>query len=101
MKLLTMVAFNLKGAESDSYDAIKEVLLRNGLSETVSNKDNVVFELPETTYLGVVEAKSSKILKEQITEELKKILTMKKIRATYVVSVSDDWSITMGRTTSR
>lgn len=98
MKLLAMAAFNLKGADSDAYEAIKDVLCRNGLSESVSNDNNVVFELPETTYLGVVEASSSKELKERLTKELTDVLRKKKIAATYIISVSDDWSITMGRT---
>ena len=84
-----------------AYEAIKGVLCRNGLSESVSNEDNVVFELPETTCLGVVEASSSKELKDSLTKELTDVLRKKKIAATYIISAADDWSVTMGRTKTK
>ena len=100
MKLLSIVAFNLKGAESDDYDAIRAALRRFGLNEEVKNDQNKVFELPDTTYLGIVDAASSKNLKEQLVGALKQVFQRRKIRATYVISIAKDWTLTMGRSKS-
>ena len=99
MRLLVIVAFNLKRAESDAYDAIRGELERHGLSENVSDEKGVTVKLPETTYLGVVDASSAKDLKESIASGLKAILKKEKIRATYVVAVAKDWTLKVSGST--
>ena len=97
MKLLALVAFNLKGADSDDYEAIRDELQRRGLAEELANERGEVFELPETTYLGIVESDSAKKLKESLVSGLKRVFQDEKIRATYVISIAKDFTLTMGR----
>lgn len=93
MKLLSIVAFNLKRAESDAYDAIRGELERHGLSENVGDESGATVKLPETTYVGVVESPSAKELKESIASGLKDIIKKEKIRATYVIAVAKEWTL--------
>jgi hypothetical protein len=97
MKLLAIVAFNLKGAESDDYGVIRDELHEMGLAEEVRNENNIPYELPDTTYLGIVESPSAKILKDKLVSRLKKVFQDKGIRATYVISVAKDFTLTMGQ----
>lgn len=96
MKLLAIVAFNLKRAESDDYDVIRSELKRHGLSENVTNEKGVTIKLPETTYLGIVKSPSARELKESIASGLKAIFKKEKIQATYVITVASDWTLKMG-----
>ena len=100
MKLLAIVAFNLKGAESDDYAAVRSALRRAGLNEEVKNDQGKAFELPDTMYLGVVDAASSKDLKEELAGTLKLVFQERKIRATYFISIAKDWTLTMGSSRS-
>ena len=97
MKHLVLVAFNLKKAESDDYQAIREELREMGLAEEVKNERDVSFELPDTTYLGVIDSPSTKQLKDRVLSSLQRVLREKRIRATYVISISKEYSVTMGR----
>ncbi len=101
MKFLAIVAFNLKGAKSDDYVAIRDELTRQGLAESVTNDKNETFELPETTYIGVVDAPSSQDLKESLSKGLQRLLKENYIGATYIVSIAKEWTLKMGRSKSR
>lgn len=101
MKVLAIVAFNLKGAESDDYGTIRELLTREGLAESVKNNKDETFELPETTYLGVVDTPSPQELKERLSSGIQRLLKESNIGATYIVSIAKEWTLTMGRSKSR
>ncbi|MHB1950382.1 MAG: hypothetical protein ACYCQK_02770 [Acidiferrobacteraceae bacterium] len=97
MSYFVVVTFDLHGAQPKNYARVKTLLAKLKLEKQIRVKGKShVTRLPANTfaakYRGTWNKKSAKQLRDHLRAEIKKAITMLRLRATVLVVVGDHWA---------
>lgn len=89
MKYFALVTYDLKKADADDYECVKEGLLEIGLSSTDEKLGGKGAKLTETTAAGITTGDTLTDAKSKLTKKIKKVLSDCDIKGKFVLVVAD------------
>lgn len=92
MSYLVVVSFDLTDAPSDTYQAISQEMNDVGLRHWVVSKDNMHLDLPATTFSGEFNGESSTKIRDDISNQVRGIISRHGIRSKIFISVGSEWA---------
>ena len=90
MSYITVLSFDLQGAETTDYEMLRDELEKLGLRETLPKNNGL--ELPSTTHIGVIKGGSSGKITADISARIGKVIRERHLKGKYVISVGAKWS---------
>ena len=93
MKCLAIVGFNLKGAESQDYEDLKDAFEDKGLKRSISGESGITIQLPSTTYVGILEGESPKAVRTSLHAVVDRVIEKQQLKGKYFIAVGANSSV--------